>query len=290
MAPVAPRKSPERKVWARLRFRGLRTAARRVRRLMKEHGLLAPHRPTPRAAHPRDGTVATARVDQVWGTDMTETITTTEGRAYVFVAVDHCSGEFVGIHAASGTNRWEALEPIRQGVARHFGALDRPGAASGLTLRHDHGSNTMSADFQREIRFLGMTSSPAFVRQPEGNGVAERLRHRARTGGASMAQSGRSRNSSSGSGTSPPWRSFGWRWPGSPPSTTPAGSANGTDTERPIRSGLSKWPLKPKPPRSSDRRHDPRNALSQNRAPVHPPTQTVMVVVRDRGGLRLLVA
>ncbi|MFC3631573.1 integrase core domain-containing protein [Paracoccus angustae] len=32
----------------------------------------------------------------------------------------------------------------------------------------------MSGDFQREIRFLGMTSSPAFVRQPEGNGVAER--------------------------------------------------------------------------------------------------------------------
>ena len=107
-----------RKVWARLRFHGLRTAARRVRRLMKEHGLLAPHRPAPQAAHPHDGTVVTERVDQVWGTDMTETFTTAEGRAYVFVAVDHCSGEFVGIHAASGASRWEALEPIRQGVAR----------------------------------------------------------------------------------------------------------------------------------------------------------------------------
>ncbi|PIP98339.1 MAG: IS3 family transposase, partial [Rhodobacterales bacterium CG18_big_fil_WC_8_21_14_2_50_71_9] len=30
-----------RKVWARLRFRGVRTAARRVRRIMKAHGLLA---------------------------------------------------------------------------------------------------------------------------------------------------------------------------------------------------------------------------------------------------------
>ncbi len=141
---------------------------------MKEHGLLAPHRPAPQAARPHDGTVVTERVDQVWGTDMTETFTTAEGRAYVFVAVDHCSGDFVGIHAASGANRWEALEPIRQGVARHFGAINRPGIASGLTLRHDHGSNYMSAEFQREIRFLGMMSSPAFVRQPEGNGVAER--------------------------------------------------------------------------------------------------------------------
>lgn len=163
-----------RKIWARLRLRGLRTAARRVRRLMKVHGLLAPHRPVPQTAHPHDGTVVTERVDAVWGTDMTETVTTAEGRAYVFVAVDHCSGEFVGIHAASSANRWEALEPIRQGVGKHFGAVDREGVASGLTLRHDHGSNYMSGDFQREIRFLGMVSSPAFIRQPEGNGVAER--------------------------------------------------------------------------------------------------------------------
>lgn len=162
-----------RKVWARLRFQGIRTAARRVRRLIKEHGLLAPHRPAPRAAHPHDGTIVTARVDQVWGTDMTQTVTTAEGRAYVFLAVDHCSGEFVGTHASSSASRWEALEPIRQGVARHFGGVEAK-TALGLILRHDHGSNYMAEDFQREIRFLGITSSPSFVRQPEGNGVAER--------------------------------------------------------------------------------------------------------------------
>jgi hypothetical protein len=32
----------------------------------------------------------------------------------------------------------------------------------------------MSDDFQRELTFLGMLSSPSFVREPEGNGVAER--------------------------------------------------------------------------------------------------------------------
>jgi len=30
-------------------------------------------------------------------------------------------------------------------------------------------------DFQRELKFLGMTSSPSFVGKPEGNGVAERF-------------------------------------------------------------------------------------------------------------------
>ena len=33
----------------------------------------------------------------------------------------------------------------------------------------------MSDDFQNEIRFLGIEPSPAFVRQPEGNGSIERF-------------------------------------------------------------------------------------------------------------------
>src|SRR4051812_47052410 len=47
-----------------------------------------------------------------WGTDLTTTITG-EGQAAVFVAVDHCSAECVGIHAAPRATRFEALEPIR---------------------------------------------------------------------------------------------------------------------------------------------------------------------------------
>jgi putative transposase len=46
--------------------------------------------------------------------------------------------------------------------------------ARGLKLRHDHGSNYMSGDFQDEIECLGIEASPSFVREPS-NGVAERL-------------------------------------------------------------------------------------------------------------------
>ena len=99
---------------------------------------------------------------------------TGEGPAAVFVAVDHCSAECVGIHANHRATRHEALEPIRQGVRRSFGAIGRD-LAAGLRIRHDHGSQYMSGDFQREIRFLGAESSPAFVRAPEGNGCAERF-------------------------------------------------------------------------------------------------------------------
>jgi len=92
----------------------------------------------------------------------------------VFVAVDHGSAACIGIHAHARATRFEALEPIRQGVRRHFGGFAQ-GIASGLAVRHDHGSQYMSDAFQRELAFLGIESSPAFVRAPEGNGCAERF-------------------------------------------------------------------------------------------------------------------
>ena len=64
--------------------------------------------------------------------------------------------------------------PIRQGVRERFGAIGK-GVARGLRLRHDHGSNYLADDFQQEVAFFGIESSPSFVREPEGNGVAERF-------------------------------------------------------------------------------------------------------------------
>ena len=163
-----------RKLWARLRFAGVRTSPRRVRRVMRENGLLAPHRVGRTEAKLHDGTIITDKINEMWGTDMTQTVTVEEGRAYVFVAVEHANSEAVGIHASRSANRFEALEPVRQGVHRCFGSI-APTVARGLKLRHDHGSNYMSGDFQDEIECLGIEASPSFVREPEGNGVAERF-------------------------------------------------------------------------------------------------------------------
>ena len=153
-----------RKLWARLRFAGVRASPRRVRRVMRENGLLAPHRVGRTEAKAHDGTIITDKVNEMWGTDMTQTITIGEGRAYVFVAVEHANSEVVGIHASRSANRFEALEPVRQGVHRCFGAIG-PGVARGLKLRHDHGSNYMSGEFQNEIECLGIEASPSFVRE-----------------------------------------------------------------------------------------------------------------------------
>lgn len=163
-----------RKVWARLRMAEVRTSKARVLRLMREAQLLAPLRTVPVAENPHTGTIITQRPNEVWASDHTATVTVAEGQVTVFVAVDHCTTECVGIHAAKRATRFEALEPIRQAVRDYCGGF-AAGAASGIRLRHDHGSQYMSDDFQAEITFLGMESSPAFVRQPEGNGCVERF-------------------------------------------------------------------------------------------------------------------
>lgn len=164
-----------RKVWARLRHKNVRAWKDRVLRVMREHQLLSPSRPAViRPENPHDGTIIAEAPNQMWGTDGTSTFTQQEGQVTIFAAIDHCTAECLGIHAVKKAHRFEALEPIRQAVREQFGSFSA-GAAAGVRLRHDHGSVYMSEDFQNEVRFLGMESSPAYVRQPEGNGCIERF-------------------------------------------------------------------------------------------------------------------
>jgi putative transposase len=153
-----------RKVWARLRIAGVRTSKRRVLRLMHEHGLLAPSRVgAPRGPRNHDGTIIPDRVNEMWGTDLTATWTN-EGQAAGFVAIDHRSAECVGIHAAARATRFEALEPVRQGVRRHFAAFAK-NVARGLSVRHDHGSQYMSDHFQKELALVSRVHLPSCERR-----------------------------------------------------------------------------------------------------------------------------
>jgi putative transposase len=73
------------------------------------------------------------------------------------------------MHARPASRRWNRSVRVC-GVGGFAAAVAR-----GLKLRHDHGSQYMSDHFRKEIAFLGIESSPAFVRAPEGNGCAERF-------------------------------------------------------------------------------------------------------------------
>ena len=164
-----------RKVWARLRFKCLRADKERIRKIMRKNNLLAPHLlGKSRGPSSHSGTIIPIAPNLMWGTDATATYTSCHGNITLFAAVDRFTGECVGIHAAIVGNRFEALEPLRQGIKQYFCGYEKNIAVS-LRLRHDHGGQFMSKHFQKEVKFLGISSSPNFVRSPEGNGVIGRF-------------------------------------------------------------------------------------------------------------------
>jgi transposase InsO family protein len=162
-----------RKIWARMRRRGIRTSRKRVLRLMREDGVLAP---TPqvrkRAARLHEGTITVAAPDTLWATDATEGSSEIDGRCAVFVIVDHGSGELF-FDAAERMDRFAAADLLREVCAERFGSLESA-VASALALRYDGGPCFRSGHYQAEIDHLGISRSPAYHYEPETNGCAEK--------------------------------------------------------------------------------------------------------------------
>ena len=73
-----------------------------------------------RRAQPREDarrTIVTDKVNEMWGTDMSQTVTIEEVAGSCFRRCRTREPEIIiGIHAARSANRFEALEPVRQGV------------------------------------------------------------------------------------------------------------------------------------------------------------------------------
>ena len=147
-----------RKVWARLRRRSVRTSRKRVLRLTREAGLLAPTgRVRKRAARLHEGTITVEMPDTLWATDATEAWSR-EGRAAVFCVVDHGSGE-AWSDAALRMDRFAAADLLREVCTERFGSVEQA-VASGLALRYDGGPCFRSQHYQTEIDHLGIARSP----------------------------------------------------------------------------------------------------------------------------------
>lgn len=162
-----------RKVWARLRRRGVYTARKRVLRLTREAGLMAP---TPkvrkRAARLHEGKITVTVPDTLWATDATEAFSA-QGRCAVFVMVDHASGE-AWADAGLRMDRFAAADLLREVCGERFGSVCQA-VAAGLSLRYDGGPCFRSEHYQLEIDHLGIARSPAFHYEPETNGCAEKF-------------------------------------------------------------------------------------------------------------------
>lgn len=164
-----------RKVCARLRReQGIHVGRKRVLRLMRQAGLLAPQRARGRRKpRPHDGTIIPGAPNILWGTDATMAYTAKDGWVWAFIAIDHHSAEAWAEVAARG-DRFAALEPVYEAVRDRFGELDKD-VARGVALRHDWGPQYTSGHFQGSVRWLGIEDSPAFAGEPPCNGCAERF-------------------------------------------------------------------------------------------------------------------
>ena len=162
------------KITARLRLRGICTSRKRVLRLMREAGLLAP---TPqvrkRARRLHDGTITVSVPDTLWATDATEGWSVADGRCAIFAIVDHASGE-AWLDAAPRMDRWAAADLLREVCIERFGSVEQA-VAAGLALRYDGGPCFRSHHYQAEIDHLGIARSPAYHYEPETNGCVERF-------------------------------------------------------------------------------------------------------------------
>jgi len=163
-----------RKIRARLRREhGVHVSGKRVLRLLRAHGLLAPQRVRGRRKpRPHDGTIIPDRPNARWGTDATMAWTRVDGWVWVFACIDHDTAE-AWAHVAKIGDRFAALQPVYDAVTDRWGQLDAD-VARGLELRHDWGPQYRSAHFTGSLAWLGITDSPAFLGEPETNGCAER--------------------------------------------------------------------------------------------------------------------
>jgi len=152
-------------------------SGKRVLRLLRREGLLAPqraHRRRSKRLH--EGSIISTEPNRRWGTDGTMAWTVENGWVWVFDLVDHYTCEacvVTGQHVAKVGDRFAALQTIYDAVIDQHGA-PAADAARGVEVRHDWGSQYRSAHFVGSLGWLGVHDSPAFPGEPECNGCAER--------------------------------------------------------------------------------------------------------------------
>ena len=98
--------------------------------------------------------------------DGVRVFTVDDGWGWIFTAVEHWNAECVGWHVCKRGDRFAALQPISMGLAGLYGST-AAGAARGLALRMDHGSQYLSDHFTNQIKFWGHGVAERFNRLKE---------------------------------------------------------------------------------------------------------------------------
>ncbi len=164
------------KIHNRLKRKNINLGKNRVFRIMKGAKLLNQKTGNSGSGRAHDGTIITDKPNKMWATDGKQFYTAKEGKCWFIGVIDHFNDEIKSFHVCTVFDRFAAMESLRTAVRKEFGNIERGVCADiNLALRADHGSQFDSSDFRKEIKFLGLNYSPAFVRSPECNGIIERF-------------------------------------------------------------------------------------------------------------------
>ena len=164
------------KLKKRLSHKHIIVGKERLRRILQENLLLQPGRPKPNGvSRQHNGTIKTQAPDQMYGLDIKE-FRIRGVKYYLFSVIDHFNDEIHAWHVTPRADRFAAMEVIRQAVMKRFGSVAQGVCKQiALSVRSDNGSQFIAKDFRKEMTFLGIHISPAFVRSPECNGIVERF-------------------------------------------------------------------------------------------------------------------
>ena len=166
------------KVWKKLaKKKHIHVSNRRVNRLMRENNLLSPYRHTCEVKKKEHkGRIIQEHPNLLWGTDGKKFFVESIGWCWFFAVIDHFNDEIIAWHICKRGTRWAALEPVKAAVKKVFHSIDKEVCkGTSLKLRSDHGTQYDSDDFMKEMVYLGLDMSKAYVRSPECNGCIERF-------------------------------------------------------------------------------------------------------------------
>jgi transposase InsO family protein len=162
-----------RRVWAWLRYRlGVVVNQKRVRRVMKEHGLMVPRtihkvKRTPTRSKPRAN-----RPRQFWGVDMTKFIIDGLGWVYLVIVLDWYTKKIVGWDLALRSKVADWQRALDMALNRAFPQGVR---GQGLKLVSDNGSQPTAVSFMRTMAELGIEQVFTSYNNPKGNADTERM-------------------------------------------------------------------------------------------------------------------
>jgi len=162
-----------RRITAYLRRKhGMKVNRKRIRRLMRLHGLSVPvKRYKVKRMETRSKPQATRR-NQWWGTDMTKFYVQNTGWLYLVVVIDWYTKRALGyaLGLRPGTDLW--LDALHQAVAA---GCPRGSRSYGISLMSDNGSQPTSNRYEKELETLGISHVTTSYNNPKGNADTERF-------------------------------------------------------------------------------------------------------------------